>query len=141
MASWVSYPLFTSIVVALSVNIILVFLFPNLLKSPSHPKDVQPVLPRQVSQPIPKYPYGPVDLSPVLVGVINATNLLKWEGSCFKDSSAQLQLHENSATAVLKVCISKLLFLNGLVGFWNLNYVSLLCYICSVVFGHGIFFF
>ena len=136
MASWVSYPLFTNIVVALSVNIIIVFLFPtlpNLVKSPSHPKDVQPVLPRQVSQPIPEYPYGPEKLSPVLVGVINAKTPLKWEGSCFKESTAHLQLHDTSGTAILEVCISKLLFYMVLLGFgiWTMSrYYAIYAVLC-----------
>lgn len=124
MASSVSTFLFINIIIVLFINIIIVSLFPTLpptVKLPFHPKDILPVLPRQVSRPILYALYNPEDPLPAFVGNANSTNRFDWEGACFQKNTAWLELHNNTGspfgggTLHIKVCTSKLLILRCLI--------------------------
>jgi len=67
-------------------------------KTPFHPKDVLPLLPRQVSWPILNSLYSAVDIMPTFVGVasIEGNNTLEWKGACFFKNIAWLELHNKS---------------------------------------------
>lgn len=67
-------------------------------KTPFHPKDVLPLLPRQVSWPILNSLYSAVDIMPSFVGVasIEGNNTLEWKGACFFKNIAWLELHNKS---------------------------------------------
>ncbi|XP_004244131.1 uncharacterized protein [Solanum lycopersicum] len=67
-------------------------------KTPFHPKDVLPLLPRQVSWPILNSLYSAVDILPSFVGgaSIEGNNTLEWKGACFFKNIAWLELHNKS---------------------------------------------
>ncbi|MCD7472379.1 hypothetical protein HAX54_013607 [Datura stramonium] len=63
-----------------------------------HPKDILPLLPRQVSWPIVNSLHSAVDLLPAFVGAasIEGNNTLEWKGACFYKNIAWLELHNKS---------------------------------------------
>ncbi|RDY12246.1 hypothetical protein CR513_02984, partial [Mucuna pruriens] len=69
------------------------------LNSPFKPRDVLPLLPRQVSWPILNRLYSAVDLLPVFVGAASSPDdNLEWKGACFYDNKAWMVFHNDSAT-------------------------------------------
>ncbi|PHT77265.1 hypothetical protein T459_20787 [Capsicum annuum] len=72
----------------------------NGIKSPFNPKDILPLLPRQVSWPILNSLHSAVDLLPAFVGAASTqgNNTLEWKGACFYKNIAWLELHNKSQT-------------------------------------------
>lgn len=68
-------------------------------KEPFHPRDILPLLPRQVSWPILNTLNSAVDLLPTFVGTATTVkNSLQWKGACFYNNSAWLEFHNKSKT-------------------------------------------
>lgn len=71
----------------------------HAFKTPFHPIDVLPILPRQVSWPILKYLKSAEDLLPAFVGAaIEGNNSLEWKGACFYENSAWLEFHNKTGS-------------------------------------------
>ncbi|KAH0651509.1 hypothetical protein KY285_031624 [Solanum tuberosum] len=70
----------------------------NGYESLFHPKDILPLLPRQVSWPIINSLHSAVDLLPAFMGAasIEGNNTLEWKGACFFKNIAWLELHNKS---------------------------------------------
>ncbi|KAL8172445.1 hypothetical protein V2J09_024249 [Rumex salicifolius] len=67
------------------------------LKSPIIPRDLLPLLPRQVSWPILNTLHSPIDLLPTFVGAASSgNNSLEWKGACFYQNSAWIEFHNDS---------------------------------------------
>lgn len=91
------------------------FLLPSqslALKSPFAPRDVLPLLPRQVSWPILNYLNNAADLLPTFVGAVSSPeNTIQWQGACFDKNTAWLEFHNKSGsefgggTLHIKVCM------------------------------------
>ncbi|KAJ3677456.1 hypothetical protein LUZ60_003180 [Juncus effusus] len=63
-------------------------------KAPFRPKDVLPILPRQISWPVLNNMHSAVDLLPSYVGSVSPTNsTIKWKGACFLENQARLELN------------------------------------------------
>ena len=61
------------------------------LKVPFRPKDVLPVLPKQISWPVLNNFHSAVDLLPAFVGSVTPHGLVnQWKGSCFNVNEARL---------------------------------------------------
>lgn len=86
------FPIFSLLFVSLSPTLV-------SLKTPFHPRDILPLLPREFSWPILKYLHGAADLLPTFVGAASATNnSLEWKGACFYQNSAWLEFHNKSGS-------------------------------------------
>ncbi|PIA27481.1 hypothetical protein AQUCO_07700034v1 [Aquilegia coerulea] len=69
------------------------------LKTPFHPKDLLPLLPRKISWPILNSLNSPINLLPTFVGSASFVNTsLGWKGACFYNTSAWMEFHNNSGT-------------------------------------------
>ncbi|XP_019461886.1 PREDICTED: uncharacterized protein LOC109361042 [Lupinus angustifolius] len=71
------------------------------LKSPFHPRDLLPLLPKQVSWPIMNSLYSAVDILPVFVGAATSSSIddsINWKGACFYDNKAWMEFHNKSQT-------------------------------------------
>ncbi|KAG2310608.1 hypothetical protein Bca52824_022165 [Brassica carinata] len=69
------------------------------LKSPFHPRDLLPLLPKQVSWPILNSLYGAADLLPTFIGTASPGNDdVKWKGACFYENTAYLEFHNKSGS-------------------------------------------
>eukprot|EP00252_Welwitschia_mirabilis_P014093 TRINITY_DN31126_c0_g1_i1.p1 TRINITY_DN31126_c0_g1~~TRINITY_DN31126_c0_g1_i1.p1 ORF type:complete len:520 (+),score=83.36 TRINITY_DN31126_c0_g1_i1:414-1973(+) len=62
------------------------------LKAPFRPKDVLPMLPKDISWPILNSIDSAVDLLPLFVGGVSPSNTSQWSGACFKSNEARLEL-------------------------------------------------
>lgn len=87
-------------------------------KTPFHPMDVLPILPRQVSWPILKYLKTADDLLPAFVGAaVEGNKSLNWKGACFYENNAWMEFHNKTGsefgggTLHLKVLICFVFFL------------------------------
>lgn len=69
-------------------------------RAPFRPRDVLPLLPRQVSWPILNKLNNAADLLPSFVGAASVTNnsILQWKGACFYNNTAWLVFHNNSGS-------------------------------------------
>ncbi|KAJ0046465.1 hypothetical protein Pint_04171 [Pistacia integerrima] len=66
---------------------------------PFHPRDVLPLLPRQVSWPILNSLKGPADLLPAFVGSASSLNdTVEWKGACFYENQAWMEFHNKSGS-------------------------------------------
>lgn len=71
----------------------------HAFKTPFHPSDVLPLLPRQVSWPILKYLSKAEDILPTFVGAaIEGNNSFSWKGACFYKNSAWLEFHNKTGS-------------------------------------------
>ncbi|KAJ1389584.1 hypothetical protein SESBI_38201 [Sesbania bispinosa] len=71
----------------------------SALKSPIHPRDLLPLLPRQVSWPILNSLHSAVDLLPVYVGAAASPNdFLEWKGACFYQNKAWMVFHNKTGS-------------------------------------------
>ncbi|KAK9209662.1 hypothetical protein WN944_002029 [Citrus x changshan-huyou] len=71
----------------------------NALKSPFHPRDILPVLPRQVSWPILNALNGAADLLPAFVGsAADQNGTVEWKGACFYKNQAWMEFHNKSGS-------------------------------------------
>jgi len=69
------------------------------LKTPFHPRDVLPLLPRQVSWPIMTRLHSAVDILPVFVGAASSpADVIEWKGACFYQNKAWMVFHNKSQT-------------------------------------------
>ncbi|XP_074320275.1 uncharacterized protein LOC141657061 [Silene latifolia] len=70
------------------------------IKTPFHPRDILPILPRQISLPIVRRLNSAVDLLPKFVGAANSyqNNSLDWKGACFYQNSAWIEFHNNTGS-------------------------------------------
>ncbi|KAI9186175.1 hypothetical protein LWI28_014411 [Acer negundo] len=69
------------------------------VKLPFHPRDVLPLLPRQVSWPIINSLNSPADLMPAFVGAASAKNDTgEWKGACFYKNKAWMEFHNKSGS-------------------------------------------
>lgn len=67
------------------------------LKTPFHPSDLLPLLPREASWPILRTLNSAVDLLPTFVGAASSSNsTLEWKGACFYKNEAWLEFHNKS---------------------------------------------
>lgn len=68
-------------------------------KVPFHPRDVLPLLPRQVSWPILNSLSSAVDLLPAFVGSVSSQNRgVEWKGACFYENTAWMEFHNKSGS-------------------------------------------
>uniref|UniRef100_A0A803PIN5 Inositol-1,4,5-trisphosphate 5-phosphatase n=1 Tax=Cannabis sativa TaxID=3483 RepID=A0A803PIN5_CANSA len=70
---------------------------------PFHPRDVLPLLPRQLSWPILNSLHSAVDLLPTFVGAasvsaLSSNHTLDWKGACFYENSAWVEFHNKSGS-------------------------------------------
>lgn len=66
------------------------------LKVPFRPKDVLPVLPKQISWPVLNNFHSAVDLLPAFVGSVTPHGVInQWKGSCFHVNEARLDFTES----------------------------------------------
>lgn len=78
---------------------ILLLLTVSSVKLPFHPRDLLPILPRQVSWPVLNSLYTAVDLLPTFIGSASVKNdAVEWKGSCFYENKAWLELNNNSGS-------------------------------------------
>ncbi|XP_027331433.1 uncharacterized protein LOC113846900 [Abrus precatorius] len=69
------------------------------LKTPFHPQDVLPLLPRQVSWPILNSLHSAVDILPVFVGAASSPDdNLQWKGACFYQNKAWMVFHNKTGS-------------------------------------------
>lgn len=69
------------------------------LKTPFHPRDLLPLLPRELSWPILNSLYSAVDLLPTFVGAVSSTNnISEWKGACFYDNQAWMEFHNKTGS-------------------------------------------
>ncbi|KAL4311095.1 hypothetical protein GQ457_01G005900 [Hibiscus cannabinus] len=69
------------------------------VKTPFHPRDVLPLLPRQVSWPILNTLNSAVDLLPTFVGSVSSQNhIVSWKGACFYENTAWMEFHNKSGS-------------------------------------------
>ncbi|XP_047334017.1 uncharacterized protein LOC124937741 [Impatiens glandulifera] len=68
------------------------------VKSLFHPRDILPLLPRQISWPILNSLGGAVDLLPSFIGAAasNSNQTLNWKGTCFSENTAWMEFHNKS---------------------------------------------
>ncbi|KAE8734898.1 hypothetical protein F3Y22_tig00000656pilonHSYRG00016 [Hibiscus syriacus] len=67
------------------------------MKTPFHPRDVLPLLPRQVSWPILNSLNSAVNLLPTFVGFVSSQNhIVSWKGECFYENTAWMEFHNKS---------------------------------------------
>ncbi|XP_058093837.1 uncharacterized protein LOC131239919 [Magnolia sinica] len=69
-------------------------------KAPFHPRDIIPLLPRQVSWPLINSLNSAVDLLPSFVGAAPASSNapLEWKGACFYNNTAWMEFNNKSKT-------------------------------------------
>lgn len=69
-----------------------------IVKLPFHPRDVLPLLPRQLSWPVLNSLHSAEDLMPAFVGYASSSskNVLDWKGACFYHNTAWLEFHNKS---------------------------------------------
>ncbi|XP_074310947.1 uncharacterized protein LOC141646868 [Silene latifolia] len=85
------------------------------IKTPFHPRDILPLLPKQISWPILKTITSEVDLLPTFVGTASSpssqNNSLSWKGACFYENTAWLEFHNKTGSqfggATLHLKVSK----------------------------------
>ncbi|KAK7385953.1 hypothetical protein VNO78_31954 [Psophocarpus tetragonolobus] len=81
------------------VLVLLVSLSARRLESAFDPRDVLPLLPRQVSWSILNRLHSAVDLLPVFVGAASSSDdNLQWKAACFYQNKAWMLFHNNSHT-------------------------------------------
>ncbi|KAG6685740.1 hypothetical protein I3842_12G127500 [Carya illinoinensis] len=75
------------------------FSLPHAAKLPFCPRDVLPLLPRQVSWPILNSLHSAVDLLPSFVGAASSPNdTLEWKGACFVKNRAWMEFHNKTGS-------------------------------------------
>lgn len=114
-------------------------------KTPFHPRDILPLLPRQVSWPILNSLYSAVDIMPTFVGVasMEGNNTLEWKGACFYKNIAWLELHNKSKSqfggGTLHIKVSLNLFCYFSFFMWVFVYSSKYCFEkIKIKFGVGV---
>lgn len=128
-----SSSLFNSPTLLLVICTVLLTSPSNALKYPFHPRDVLPLLPRQVSWPILNSLNGAADLLPAFVGSASAQNdTVEWKGACFYKNQAWMEFHNKSGSefggGTLHI---KVLFLFLLISFsYNCFYAYLRSFAC-----------
>ncbi|KAF3453489.1 hypothetical protein FNV43_RR03929 [Rhamnella rubrinervis] len=70
---------------------------------PVHPRDVLPLLPKQVSWPVLNSLHSAVDLIPTFIGYASPVSndhhqVLEWKGACFYNNTAWLEFHNKSGS-------------------------------------------
>ncbi|XVE50604.1 hypothetical protein DITRI_Ditri01bG0176700 [Diplodiscus trichospermus] len=81
--------------------LLLFFFFSHVhsVKSPFHPRDVLPLLPRQASWPILNSLNSAVDLLPSFVGSVSSPNhIVNWKGACFYENTAWMEFHNKTGS-------------------------------------------
>ncbi|KFK29208.1 hypothetical protein AALP_AA7G103200 [Arabis alpina] len=80
-----------------AITCLLLLLAVNL---PFHPRDLLPLLPRQVSWPLLNSLNSAVDLLPTYIGAASLKNdaAVEWKGACFYQNKAWLEFNNNSGT-------------------------------------------
>lgn len=69
------------------------------LKTPFHPRDLLPLLPRELSWPILNSLHSVVDLLPTFVGAVSSTNnISEWKGACFYDNQAWMEFQNETGS-------------------------------------------
>ncbi|KAF5461087.1 hypothetical protein F2P56_020910 [Juglans regia] len=75
------------------------FPLPHAAKLPFRPRDVLPLLPRQISWPILNSLHSAVDLLPSFVGAASSPNdTLEWKGACFFKNRAWMEFHNKTSS-------------------------------------------
>jgi hypothetical protein len=94
----------------------------STLKSPFHPRDLLPLLPKKISWPILNSLHSAVDILPVFVGAASSpNNTPEWKGACFYKNQAWMEFHNKTGsefgggTLHLKVSFFLLLCLNFMI--------------------------
>ncbi|KAM7279306.1 hypothetical protein ACFE04_006440 [Oxalis oulophora] len=92
-----SSSIFTSLITILVLSFL--FFLCIQVKLPFHPRDVLPLLPRQLSYPIVKSLNSPVDILPTFVGAASSDNVsVEWKGACFYENTAWMEFHNKSGS-------------------------------------------
>lgn len=94
----------------------------STFKSPFHPRDLLPLMPKQISWPIINSLHSAVDILPVFVAAASSpNNTPEWKGACFYKNQAWMEFHNKTGsqfgggTLHLKVVFLLLLCLNFIV--------------------------
>ncbi|KAF6168020.1 hypothetical protein GIB67_011405 [Kingdonia uniflora] len=84
----------------LSLNLLIFAVFSHGVhawKTPFHPRDLLPLLPRQISWPLLNKLHSAVDLLPTFVGSASSPNdTLNWKGACFYETRAWMNFNNKS---------------------------------------------
>ncbi|KAI3948806.1 hypothetical protein MKX01_022220 [Papaver californicum] len=68
-------------------------------KTPFHPGDILPLLPKKISWPILNSLHSAVDLLPTFVGAASSSNdTLQWKGACFYKTNAWMEFHNKTGS-------------------------------------------
>ncbi|CAL5190604.1 unnamed protein product [Lathyrus oleraceus] len=79
--------------------VFLTCLQPWTVKSPFHPRDLLPLMPKQISWPILNSLHSAVDLLPVFVGAVSSpVNTPDWKGACFYENQAWIEFHNKTGS-------------------------------------------
>lgn len=82
-----------------AITFLLLILTVSSLKLPFHPRDLLPLLPRQVSWPLLNSLNAAVDLLPTYIGAASLKNdAVEWKGACFYQNKAWLEFNNKSGT-------------------------------------------
>ncbi|KAK2431614.1 inositol-1,4,5-trisphosphate 5-phosphatase [Trifolium repens] len=69
------------------------------MKSPFHPRDLLPLLPKKISWPILNSLHSAVDILPVFVGAASSpNNTPEWKGACFYKNQAWMEFHNKTGS-------------------------------------------
>lgn len=78
---------------------VLMLLTVSSVKLPFHPRDLLPLLPRQLSWPLLNSLNSAVDLLPTYIGAASIKNdAVEWKGACFYENKAWLELNNKSGS-------------------------------------------
>ncbi|KAL0688607.1 hypothetical protein Bca4012_088284 [Brassica carinata] len=78
---------------------VLMLLTVSSVKLPFHPRDLLPLLPRQLSWPLLNSVNSAVDLLPTYIGAASIKNdAVEWKGACFYENKAWLELNNKSGS-------------------------------------------
>ncbi|AET00448.1 hypothetical protein MtrunA17_Chr5g0443721 [Medicago truncatula] len=92
----------SSKVAACAITTLLIFLTClqfSTFKSPFHPRDLLPLMPKQISWPIINSLHSAVDILPVFVAAASSpNNTPEWKGACFYKNQAWMEFHNKTGS-------------------------------------------
>jgi len=92
----------SSKVAACAITTLLIFLTClqfSTFKSPFHPRDLLPLMPKQISWPIINSLHSAIDILPVFVAAASSpNNTPEWKGACFYKNQAWMEFHNKTGS-------------------------------------------
>ena len=114
----------TFLIISLLVFVLLV----HGLKPPIRPRDILPLLPRQLSWPILNYLHSAVDILPTFVGSASSNETVVWKGTCFHETKAWMEFNNKSRSefggGTLHIKVWDLIALFDFVGIWIFRHMG-----------------